>query len=65
MFLSSGPSGGAEDSGGQRYSADPTGLLAERGAKGDKDQDGYMTGMREKKNTGCFVGSRISYQLFA
>uniref|UniRef100_A0A3B4UMW7 Receptor protein-tyrosine kinase n=1 Tax=Seriola dumerili TaxID=41447 RepID=A0A3B4UMW7_SERDU len=35
---------------GQRYSADPTGLLAERGPKGDKDQDGYMTAMRDKNN---------------
>ncbi|XP_054470705.1 receptor tyrosine-protein kinase erbB-4-like [Anoplopoma fimbria] len=43
--------GGGEDSSGQRYSADPTGLLAERGAKGDKDQDGYMTAMRDKNNS--------------
>ncbi|XP_071315173.1 receptor tyrosine-protein kinase erbB-4-like isoform X2 [Trachinotus anak] len=42
--------GGGEDS-GQRYSADPTGLLAERGTKGDKDQDGYMTAMRDKNNS--------------
>lgn len=49
--------GGGEDSSGQRYSADPTGLLTERGAKGDKDQDGYMTAMRDKNNSGdcdCF-----------
>lgn len=46
--------GGREDSSGQRYSADPTGLLAERGAKGDKDQDGYMTAMRDKNNSGYF-----------
>lgn len=44
--------GGREDSTGQRYSADPTGLLAERGAKGDKDQDSYMTAMRDKNNSG-------------
>ncbi|KAF1382426.1 hypothetical protein PFLUV_G00143660 [Perca fluviatilis] len=43
--------GGGEDSSGQRYSADPTGLLAERGAKGDKDQDSYMTAMRDKNNS--------------
>ncbi|XP_068590086.1 receptor tyrosine-protein kinase erbB-4-like [Cebidichthys violaceus] len=43
--------GGGEDSTGQRYSADPTVLLAERGAKGDKDQDGYMTAMRDKNNS--------------
>ncbi|XP_034429572.1 receptor tyrosine-protein kinase erbB-4-like isoform X1 [Hippoglossus hippoglossus] len=42
---------GGEDSGGQRYSADPTGLLAERGTKGEKDQDGYMTAMRDKNNS--------------
>ncbi|KAF3843005.1 hypothetical protein F7725_001854 [Dissostichus mawsoni] len=43
--------GGGEDSSGQRYSAEPTGLLAERGVKGDKDQEGYMTAMRDKKNS--------------
>ncbi|TKS67369.1 Receptor tyrosine-protein kinase erbB-4 [Collichthys lucidus] len=48
--LVAGQSGG-EDSSGQRYSADPTGLLVERGAKGDKDQDGYMTAMRDKNNS--------------
>uniref|UniRef100_A0A8D3C7D1 Receptor protein-tyrosine kinase n=1 Tax=Scophthalmus maximus TaxID=52904 RepID=A0A8D3C7D1_SCOMX len=40
-----------EDSSGQRYSADPTGLLSERGTKGDKDQDGYMTAMRDKNSS--------------
>uniref|UniRef100_A0A671VAR9 Receptor protein-tyrosine kinase n=1 Tax=Sparus aurata TaxID=8175 RepID=A0A671VAR9_SPAAU len=40
-----------QDSAGQRYSADPTGLLAERGAKADKDKDGYMTAMRDKNNS--------------
>ncbi|XP_074515716.1 receptor tyrosine-protein kinase erbB-4 isoform X2 [Sebastes fasciatus] len=40
--------GGGEDSSAQRYSADPTGLLAERAGKGDKDQDVYMTAMRDK-----------------
>ncbi|XP_062312987.1 LOW QUALITY PROTEIN: receptor tyrosine-protein kinase erbB-4-like [Osmerus eperlanus] len=43
--------GALEDSSGQRYSADPTILLGDRGAKGDTDQDGYMTAMREKKNS--------------
>uniref|UniRef100_A0A674F2M2 Receptor protein-tyrosine kinase n=1 Tax=Salmo trutta TaxID=8032 RepID=A0A674F2M2_SALTR len=33
---------------GQRYSADPTIMLGERGARGDTDQDGYLTAMREK-----------------
>lgn len=41
----------------QRYSADPTGLLAERGVKGDKDPDGYMTAMRDK-NSGDFTDSQ-------
>lgn len=45
--------GGGDDSSGQRYSADPTGLLSERGAKGD--QDGYMAAMRDKKISGDFV----------
>uniref|UniRef100_A0A8D3A9A3 Receptor protein-tyrosine kinase n=1 Tax=Scophthalmus maximus TaxID=52904 RepID=A0A8D3A9A3_SCOMX len=44
-------SSGGEDSSGQRYSADPTGLLSERGTKGDKDQDGYMTAMRDKNSS--------------
>uniref|UniRef100_A0A8C7GTA2 Receptor protein-tyrosine kinase n=1 Tax=Oncorhynchus kisutch TaxID=8019 RepID=A0A8C7GTA2_ONCKI len=35
-------------SSGQRYSADPTIMLGERGARGDTDQDGYLTAMREK-----------------
>ncbi|XP_036065517.1 receptor tyrosine-protein kinase erbB-4 [Oryzias melastigma] len=39
--------GGTEDSSGQRYSADPTGALAERGAK-DKDKDGFVAAMRDK-----------------
>ncbi|XP_035460041.2 receptor tyrosine-protein kinase erbB-4-like isoform X2 [Scophthalmus maximus] len=46
-----GGQGGGEDSSGQRYSADPTGLLSERGTKGDKDQDGYMTAMRDKNSS--------------
>lgn len=45
--------GGGDDSSGQRYSADPTGLLSERGAKGD--QDSYMAAMRDKKISGDFV----------
>ncbi|XP_016895458.1 receptor tyrosine-protein kinase erbB-4 isoform X1 [Cynoglossus semilaevis] len=42
--------GGEEDSTGQRYSADPTGLLGER-TKGEKEQDGYPTALRDKNNT--------------
>ena len=49
--LGTGP-GALDDSSGQRYSADPTLLLGERGPKGDTDQDGYMTAMREKNNSG-------------
>ncbi|XP_034418190.1 receptor tyrosine-protein kinase erbB-4-like [Cyclopterus lumpus] len=48
--LAAGQAGG-EDSNAQRYSADPTGLLAERVTKGDKDQDGYMTAMRDKNTS--------------
>uniref|UniRef100_H3DG90 Receptor protein-tyrosine kinase n=1 Tax=Tetraodon nigroviridis TaxID=99883 RepID=H3DG90_TETNG len=36
-----------DDGSAQRYSADPTGLLSERGAKGD--QDGYMAAARDRK----------------
>ncbi|XP_038862198.1 receptor tyrosine-protein kinase erbB-4-like [Salvelinus namaycush] len=44
-------SGPGEDSSGQRYSADPTIMLGERGARGDTDQDGYLTAMREKASS--------------
>uniref|UniRef100_A0AAY4DMQ2 Receptor protein-tyrosine kinase n=1 Tax=Denticeps clupeoides TaxID=299321 RepID=A0AAY4DMQ2_9TELE len=37
-----------EDSSGQRYSADPTIFLGERGARADTDEDGYMTPMKDK-----------------
>lgn len=40
-----------EDSCGQRYSADPTVLLCERGVRAETDQDGYM-GAMDKKPTG-------------
>ncbi|XP_056144911.1 receptor tyrosine-protein kinase erbB-4-like [Lampris incognitus] len=43
--------GGGEDISGQRYSADPTSILGERGTKGDQDQTGYITAMREKNHT--------------
>lgn len=43
-----------EDSNGQRYSADPTIFLGERGARGDTDEDGYMTPMKDKSSTGVF-----------
>lgn len=43
---------GGEDSGGQRYSADPTIFLGERGSRGDTDEDGYMTPMKDKTSSG-------------
>lgn len=41
--------GGMEETSGQRYSADPTGLLAERSEKGDKNS---MTVKRDKSTSG-------------
>ncbi|XP_034061358.1 receptor tyrosine-protein kinase erbB-4-like isoform X3 [Gymnodraco acuticeps] len=40
-----------EDSGGQRYSADPTIFLGERAPRGDTDEDGYMTPMKDKSSS--------------
>ncbi|XP_077369919.1 receptor tyrosine-protein kinase erbB-4-like isoform X2 [Festucalex cinctus] len=40
---------GGEDSGGQRYSADPTIFLGERVPK-DENEDGYMTPMKDKSS---------------
>ncbi|KAM3857119.1 receptor tyrosine-protein kinase erbB-4-like [Diretmus argenteus] len=48
---SSSSRAGAEDSGGQRYSADPTIFLGERGPRGDTDEDGYMTPMKDKSSS--------------
>uniref|UniRef100_A0A671Y765 Receptor protein-tyrosine kinase n=1 Tax=Sparus aurata TaxID=8175 RepID=A0A671Y765_SPAAU len=42
---------GTEDSGGQRYSADPTIFLGERASRGDTDEDGYMTPMKDKSSS--------------
>ncbi|XP_044201267.1 receptor tyrosine-protein kinase erbB-4-like isoform X1 [Thunnus albacares] len=42
---------GGEDSGGQRYSADPTIFLGERASRGDTDEDGYMTPMKDKSSS--------------
>uniref|UniRef100_A0A8C6KM74 Receptor protein-tyrosine kinase n=1 Tax=Nothobranchius furzeri TaxID=105023 RepID=A0A8C6KM74_NOTFU len=39
---------GGDDSGAQRYSADPTIFLGERTSRGDTDEDGYMTAMKDK-----------------
>ena len=41
-----------DDTSGQRYSADPTGFLGERGSRGDTDEDGYMTPMKDKASSG-------------
>ncbi|XP_061918457.1 receptor tyrosine-protein kinase erbB-4-like isoform X2 [Entelurus aequoreus] len=41
---------GAEDNGGQRYSADPTIFLGERVSR-DTDEDGYMTPMKDKSSS--------------
>lgn len=42
----------AEDSGGQRYSADPTVFLGDRTSRGDTDEDGYITPMKDKNSSG-------------
>uniref|UniRef100_A0A8C8EYZ1 Receptor protein-tyrosine kinase n=1 Tax=Oncorhynchus tshawytscha TaxID=74940 RepID=A0A8C8EYZ1_ONCTS len=44
---------GAEDNNGQRYSADPTVFLGDRGVgpRGDTDEDGYMTPMKDKTSS--------------
>lgn len=50
-----------EDSSTQRYSADPTVFVPERGQRGELDEDGYMTPMRDKSKTGkplAFCGER-------
>lgn len=43
-----------EDSSGQRYSADPTVLLGEKGQREDTDEDGYMSPMKDKVSTSMF-----------
>uniref|UniRef100_A0A8C9G551 Receptor protein-tyrosine kinase n=1 Tax=Pavo cristatus TaxID=9049 RepID=A0A8C9G551_PAVCR len=40
-----------EDSSTQRYSADPTVFIPERVIRGELDEDGYMTPMRDKPKT--------------
>uniref|UniRef100_A0A8C5HYX0 Receptor protein-tyrosine kinase n=1 Tax=Gouania willdenowi TaxID=441366 RepID=A0A8C5HYX0_GOUWI len=40
-----------EDSGGQRYSTDPTIFLSEKITRGDTDEDGYMTPMKDKSSS--------------
>ncbi|XP_066543333.1 receptor tyrosine-protein kinase erbB-4 isoform X1 [Amia ocellicauda] len=55
-----------EDSSAQRYSADPTGFLAERGPRADVDGDGYMTPMTDKAPTGeppQAAGRRVTFLL--
>lgn len=45
----------AEDSSGQRYSADPTVLLGEKGQRDDTDEDGYMSPMKDKISTSMYA----------
>lgn len=45
----------SEDSGAQRYSADPTVFLAERGPRVDTDEDGYMTPMKDRTPSGMIA----------
>lgn len=47
-----------EDSSTQRYSADPTIFIPERVVRGELDEDGYMTPMRDKPKTGKYWLSR-------
>ncbi len=44
----------AEDSSGQRYSADPTVLLGEKVQREDTDEDGYMSPMKDKISTSMY-----------
>lgn len=53
--VGAGAGAGVEDSGGQRYSADPTVFLGERASRGDTDEDGYMTPMKDKSSSGTEV----------
>ena len=41
-----------EDSSTQRYSADPTVFAPERSPRGELDEEGYMTPMRDKPKPG-------------
>uniref|UniRef100_A0A8C1K5K5 Receptor protein-tyrosine kinase n=1 Tax=Cyprinus carpio TaxID=7962 RepID=A0A8C1K5K5_CYPCA len=51
-----------EDSSGQRYSADPTVLLGEKGQREDTDEDGYMSPMKDKISTSMF--SNIYFRIY-
>uniref|UniRef100_A0A8C6UPL8 Receptor protein-tyrosine kinase n=1 Tax=Neogobius melanostomus TaxID=47308 RepID=A0A8C6UPL8_9GOBI len=52
-FKGQGAGEDAEDSVGQRYSADPTIFLSDshRTSRGDTDEDGYMTPMKDKSSS--------------
>uniref|UniRef100_A0A8B9CW73 Receptor protein-tyrosine kinase n=1 Tax=Anser brachyrhynchus TaxID=132585 RepID=A0A8B9CW73_9AVES len=55
-----------EDSSTQRYSADPTVFIPERVIRGELDEDGYMTPMRDKPKTeNPFVSRRKNGDLQA
>uniref|UniRef100_A0A8C2IAV0 Receptor protein-tyrosine kinase n=1 Tax=Cyprinus carpio TaxID=7962 RepID=A0A8C2IAV0_CYPCA len=51
-----------EDSNGQRYSADPTVLLGEKGQREDTDEDGYMSPMKDKISKSMF--SNIYFRIY-
>uniref|UniRef100_A0A9J8D518 Receptor protein-tyrosine kinase n=1 Tax=Cyprinus carpio carpio TaxID=630221 RepID=A0A9J8D518_CYPCA len=51
-----------EDSSGQRYSADPTVLLGEKGQREDTDEDGYMSPMKDKISKSMF--SNIYFRIY-
>lgn len=55
---------GTEDSGGQRYSADPTIFLGERASREDTDEDGYMTPMKEKHSSGTLSHTQNTVKYF-
>lgn len=58
LHKKSGNQASVEDSGGQRYSADPTIFLGEKTSRGDTDEDGYMTPMKDKSSSGKALTTR-------
>jgi len=54
---------GGEDSGAQRYSADPTIFLGEKASRGDTDEDGYMTPMKDKSSSGSLKSTKQSREV--
>uniref|UniRef100_A0A8C1W6Z9 Receptor protein-tyrosine kinase n=1 Tax=Cyprinus carpio TaxID=7962 RepID=A0A8C1W6Z9_CYPCA len=63
IFLKKQPTAhSVEDSNGQRYSADPTVLLGEKGQREDTDEDGYMSPMKDKISKSMF--SNIYFRIY-